>query len=202
MSEVRMINAKRYEKTWYLGKLYERTEQSESLAVSDEDRLSLADLRDVYVAQTVYTTNGPFSRMSRAINLGYFTPEQLQAICEAKFTRNVDFKIIDTSPNFTSIEMNQLHPGAVDAPYWRSVFSNQSLLWSQSVEQVQTSIGTQIVTTEIHINTGMEDLMTARTLSQGINLQNIYIAENTSINPKYKYRYNPVNNPINYDYLE
>ena len=185
----------------YNGKLLDGTNLYGKSELNEADRETLIKIRATIMNRAFSGQGAKYYDMAFEVDLGYMTPEELKAICDEKFVVGVDFKTIDTTPPFTSKHMNDKYPGSVDAPYWKRVFANSSLYWNRFKETIETSIGLQTVTSEIYRNTGIEDTMSANTMSQGINLQNILLSEK-ALSTRYRFRYNPVNDPIEYTYLE
>ena len=196
-----IIKGTRYEEIMYRGVKYSRNFSDGVKDIPERDRETLQNLRAAIINRQISGEDAEFYTEMREVDLGYMTPEELQAICDPRFVVGIDFKTIDTTPPFTSADMNLMYPGAVDVKYWRKAFANASLFWSKHMESVETSIGVQAFTSELYRNVGIEDIIAANTIAQGINLHNILLAQ-TPLPTSYRFRYNPVNNPIEFTYLE
>ena len=128
--------------------------------------------------------------------MAYMTPMQLKRVCDPKNTALVDFRTIDTTPPFTTYDLNKLHPGAIDRDYFRTTLSNQGMLWGSVMSIVPTQMGDNYIAQRLIINYDVEDMMAGNTISQGIHLQNAYHGHESRPNTLYNSRGNPVRNPV------
>lgn len=138
--------------------------------LSDSEKANLDKLRQDLIRRT-----GPqareLSRIIDEVDLSNISPDDLKSLCRPEFIIGVNFKDIDTSPPFTTADMNRIAPGAIDVAELKAKMSNQSMLQARVVDVLDTQSGTVAVTSSVLINVDVEDEVQAKTESQGINLQ-------------------------------
>lgn len=151
------------------------------MALSSEEKAFLDQLRRDLIKRTS-PQDQELDRVLNEIDLTGISIEDLRSLVNPRFTQGVDLNAIDTSGEstggkFTSFDMNRIAPGSINENNLKSKLSNQSMLQARVTDLVDSQSGTMSVQNEIRINSDVEDLITNKTKSQGINLQMINRAE-------------------------
>ena len=148
------------------------------MALAQEEKDQLIRLKQDLQRKRSQPQFKAFNTLIDELDLSFIRPDQLKAITKPQFTVGIDFKSIDTSPPFTTTDMNALAPGSIDVRELKQRLSNQSMLQSRTAELIDTQQGVMLVIEEVLLNADIEDMVVAKSTSQGVNLQMINIAEN------------------------
>lgn len=151
------------------------------MALSSEEKAFLDQLRRDLVKRTS-PQDQELNRVLNEIDLTGISIEDLRALVNPRFVQGVDLNAIDTSGEstggkFTSFDMNNIAPGAINESQLDSKLAPVSLVQARVTDIVDTQSGIMSVQNEIRRNADVEDLVTNKTKSQGINLQMINRAE-------------------------
>jgi hypothetical protein len=148
------------------------------MALTQEEKDELIRLKQSLQRQRTQPQYREFFKILDEIDLSGISSDDLKALCNPQFTIGVNFKEIDTSAPFTTTDMNGIAPGAMDVRELKKKMSNQSLVQSSFSEIIDTQQGPIVAKEEVLINVDIEDLVTSKTISQGVNLQMINEAQN------------------------
>jgi len=151
------------------------------MALSQEEKNQLIALKQDLQRKRSQPQFKEFNSLIDELDLSYITAEQLKALTNPQFTIGIDFKSINTSPPFTTTDMNALAPGSINVRELKQKISNQAMTQSRTAELVDTQQGVMLAIEEVLLNVDIEELVVTKTTSQGVNLQMINIAENINI---------------------
>lgn len=141
------------------------------MALTQEQKDELIRLKQSLQRQRSQPQYSEFFRILDEVDLSGISADDLKALCNPQFTVGVNFKQIDTSPPFTSTDMNEIAPGALDVRELKQKLTNQSMLQSSYTDIIDTQQGPILSTEKVKVNADIEDLVRTKTMSQGVNLQ-------------------------------
>jgi len=153
----------------------------------------LINLRKIYQDRTGYSKATEY--FITAVDIAHMTIHELKSLTNFRFTRKLDFHDLDVSAPFTTKDLNNMYPGAVDEDYLREKLTLQSLLTDRSSDQIPTQQGEQKVVFELRTGTDVEDLVRSKAISQGVTMQLLY--QGGAINQE-----NTKGAPIQSDFVE
>ncbi len=113
---------------------------------------------------------GAFSKITNNVNLNNISLDNLKSLTNSRFTQGVDWKNLNL-PKMDSDLMNKIAPGSLGISSLKKKLSNSSLLKGRTTEVVDTQSGMMANTSEIRINGDVEDVVSAKAVSQGTNMQ-------------------------------
>lgn len=148
------------------------------MALTQEEKDQLIRLKQDLQRKRSQPQFREFETLIGELDLSYITAEELKAITESQFTVGVDFKAIDTSPPFTTTDMNKIAPGSIDVGKLMQKMSNVGMRQGKTTELVDTQQGIMSTSDEVVLNVDIEELIETNAFSQGVNLQMINDAEN------------------------
>jgi len=140
------------------------------MAISEKEKNQLLGFKEALAKRS-----GPeFVELRRTLgelDLRNISAEDLKALSNPLFVIGVNFNSIDTSPPFTTTDMNEIAPGAIDVNELKVKMSNTSMVQGRVVDIVDTQSGLMAVSNEIRLNIDVEDIVESKVKSQGVNLQ-------------------------------
>lgn len=148
------------------------------MALTNEEKQNLLKLKQELQRLRTQPQYKVLSSSIDEIDLSYISGDDLSALTNSQFTQGINFKTLDTSPPFTTTTMNTIAPGSIDVRELKKKMSNQSLLKGRTMDLIDTQQGVLAVIDELKVNADIEDDVTSKVLSQGINLQMINEASN------------------------
>lgn len=113
---------------------------------------------------------GAFSKIIGNVNLNNISIDNLKSLTDSRFTQGVDWENLNLA-NMDSDLMNSIAPGAINTTELKKKLSNTSLLKGKTTELVDTQSGMMAVSSEVRVNGDVEDVVSAKAVSQGTNMQ-------------------------------
>jgi len=130
-------------------------------------RLKLDNLKASVLKKTGFES---FNKVVNNVNLNNISLDNLKSLVDTRFTQGLDWDSLDLS-SMDSDLLNSLAPGCLDVSKLKKKLSNVSLLKGKITELVDTQSGTMAIGSEVRVNGDVEDIISAKAISQGTNMQ-------------------------------
>lgn len=143
------------------------------MAVSEEDKETLKRLRTEIQQLATEPETVRVQEDVDSVDLTNIPALDLKLLCNPDFVIGIDFDAIDTSGDFTVLDMNTIAPGAIDVDELRKKITTGHVVYATAIEVIESQSGSMVVLDESILNSNIETIVESRTVSQGINLQMI-----------------------------
>jgi len=135
-------------------------------------KAKLSSLKDSLLGGSGSFALSSLTKVIGNVDLSNISLGNLKSISDPVATQGLDWNSLDLN-TMDSDKMNEVAPGSIDVPELNKKLADSSLVKGKTTELVDTQSGMLATSSEVKTNEDMEDTVTAKTQSQGTNMQMI-----------------------------